>query len=159
MQYRETCLSGSSKFIRSDLTTSNSLKLYTSFFSPDQVMTTTDLTVLLGENVGENETKTKPGHIELSERTQFVARASKKGISITSHDELARTRSQPLFQFERRRSVPTGFEMINEDMFSRKENKFMVFNGPGVDSWSVGTATNPVTKMSGIEKMLSDALK
>lgn len=45
--------------------------------------------------------------------------------------------------------------MINEDMFSRKENKFMVFNGPGVDSW---TDTNPITKISGVERMLSAAL-
>ena len=156
-QYHETCLGGSTNFRRSDLTTTNSLKLYTSFYSPDQAMTTTDLTVLLGETLGEEEKKIKPGHTPLSERnSQFVTRASKKGISITSHEELARTRSQPLFQFERRRPVPAGFEMINEDMFSRKENKFMVFNGSGVDSW---TDTNPITKISGIEKMLSPALK
>jgi len=153
-QYHETCIGGSTKFRRSDLTTTNSLKLYTSFFSPDQAMTTTDLTVLLGETLEENETKIKSGHVVLSERnSEFVTRASKKGISITSHQQLAPT--CPLFQFGRR-AVPAGFEMINEDMFSRKENKFMVFNGPGVDSW---TDTNPITKISGIEKMLSAALK
>ena len=153
-QYHETCLGGSTKFRRSDLTTTNSLKLYTSFFSPDQAMTTTDLAVLLGETLEENVTKTQSGHVVLSERnSEFVTRASKKGITITSHQQLAPTR--PLFQFGRR-AVPAGFEMINEDMFSRKENKFMVFNGPGVDSW---TDTNPITKISGIEKMLSAALK
>lgn len=40
------------------------------------------------------------------------------------------------------RSIPAGFEQINEDLFARKDNKFMVFNGPGVDSFS----TNAVTK-------------
>jgi len=156
-QYREICLGGSSKFRRSDLTTPNSLKLYTSFYSPDQIMTTTDLTVLLGENLEKTETKTKTGHTELSERkSEFVVRASKKGISITSHEELARTRSRPLFQFECRRPVPAGFEMINTNLFARKENQFMVFNGPGVDSWD---GAIPMTKISGIEQMLSGALQ
>ena len=40
------------------------------------------------------------------------------------------------------RPIPAGFEQINEDLFARKDNKFMVFNGPGVDSFS----TNAVTK-------------
>ncbi|VEU41306.1 unnamed protein product [Pseudo-nitzschia multistriata] len=156
-QYREICFGGSSKFRRSDLTTPNSLKLYASFYSPDQIMTTTDLTVLLGETLEMTETMPKPGHADLSERkSEFVTRAFKKGISITSHEELARTRSQPLFQFERKRPVPAGFEMINTDLFARKENQFMVFNGPGVDSWD---GAIPRTKTSGIEQMLSDALR
>jgi len=77
-QYHETCLGGSTKFKRSDLTTTNSLKLYTSFFSPDQTITITDLTLLLGETIEENEKKIKPGHAALSERnSQFVTRAFK----------------------------------------------------------------------------------
>jgi hypothetical protein len=84
-----------------------------------------------------------------------VSRAAKKGIQIKSHNELEKARSQPLFQFQRKQTVPAGFEMINEDMFSRKDNKFMVFNGPGVDSW---TGTKPMTKNSGIEKMLAGTL-
>jgi len=158
-QYQETCLDDSVKLIRSDLTTTNSLKLYTSFYSPDQAMTATDLIVLLGENLEKAEPKEKVDQTEvlnLDRESQFVERASNKGILITSHDDLSKTRSQPLFQFERRRSVPPGFEKINEDLFSRKENKFMVFNGPGVKSW---TGATPVTKISGIEKMLSDALE
>ena len=153
-QYQETCSNGSLKFVRSDLTTTNSLKLYSSFFSPDQAMTTTDLTALLGENLDKENRRNIEDHTEvpgLERKPQFVARAAHKGISITSHEELSRTTSRPLFQFERRRPVPAGFEMINEDLFSRKENKFMVFNGPGVDSWNGAT---PVTKISGIEKLL-----
>jgi len=158
-QYQETCSDGGLKFVRSDLTTTNSLKLYTSFFSPDQAMTTTDLTVLLGENLEKADKRRNKGdsteESKLERNSLFVDRASHSGISITSHEELSRIRSRPLFKFERRRPVPTGFEMINEDLFSRKENKFMVFNGPGVDSW---TGATPVTKISGLEKMLSGAL-
>lgn len=159
-QYQETCSDAGLKFIRSDLTTTNSLKLYTSFFSADQAMTTTDVTVLLGDSMEKADQKRDKGgsteESKLERNSQFVDRASQKGISITSHEELSRIRSRPLFQFERRRPVPTGFEMINEDLFSRKENKFMVFNGPGVDSW---TGATPVTKISGLEKMLTGALQ
>eukprot|EP00594_Rhizosolenia_setigera_P015855 CAMPEP_0178972640 /NCGR_PEP_ID=MMETSP0789-20121207/21161_1 /TAXON_ID=3005 /ORGANISM="Rhizosolenia setigera, Strain CCMP 1694" /LENGTH=88 /DNA_ID=CAMNT_0020660181 /DNA_START=76 /DNA_END=342 /DNA_ORIENTATION=+ len=38
-----------------------------------------------------------------------------------------------------------GFEQINEDLYARKENKFMVFNGVGVDTWYSGT--QPITKI------------
>jgi hypothetical protein len=155
-QYHETCLESSSKYRRSDLTTTNSLKLYTSFFSPDEALVTPDLSVLLGETPGDNGKKIKPGRVELKDRTSdFVSKAAKKGVQITSHKELEKARSQPLFQFQRTQTVPAGFEMINEDMLSRKDNKFMVFNGPGVDSW---TGTQPVTKLSGIEQMLAGTL-
>lgn len=157
-QYQETCSEGGLKFTRSDLTTTNSLKLYTSFFSPDQAMATTDLTLLLGENLETTDGKRVKSDqmFPKSEKDhEFVARASEKGVAITSHEELSRRRSRPLFQFERRRPVPPGFKMINEDLFSRKENKFMVFNGPGVGSWSGAT---PVTKISGLQKMLTGAL-
>lgn len=42
------------------------------------------------------------------------------------------------------RPIPAGFEQINEDLFARKDNKFMVFNGAGVDSWK--SPPQPVTK-------------
>jgi hypothetical protein len=152
-QYHETCLPGSSKYRRSDLTTTNSLKLYTSFFSPDQAMAIPDLSVLLGETPS-SDLRRKPGHVDVKDRgNDFVAQAAKIGIAITSHEDLSK--SQPLFSFGRKHVVPPGFEMINEDMFSRKDNKFMVFNGPGVDSWS---GNSPMTKISGIERMLAGTL-
>jgi hypothetical protein len=152
--YSESFLESSPNYKRSDLTTSSSLKLYSSFFSPDKAMTTTDLTFLLGEKPIDIEARTKPGHVPVANRTSnFVTRAARLGIPITSHSELMK--SQPLFQFERRKAVPAGFEMINEDMFARKDNKFMVLNGAGVDSWH-GTA--PITKISGIESMLLGTL-
>jgi hypothetical protein len=155
-QYNEMFSESNYEYRRSDLTTTNSLKLYTSFFSPDQAMSTPDLTMLLGETPRDSDKTIKPGHVDLSHRSSdFVNRASKLGIAITSHKELARAKSQPLFQFDQKQSVPAGFEMINEDMFARKANKFMVFNGPGVDSWR----DSKITKSSGIEKMLSGTLQ
>ncbi|KAL3921165.1 MAG: hypothetical protein SGILL_002891 [Bacillariaceae sp.] len=152
-QYRETCYDGTSKYRRSDLTTANSLKLYTSFFSPDQHMATPDLSVLLGETP-DSDVKEKPGHVDLKYRgTGFVAKAAKKGVSITSHKDL--TQCQPLFDFGRLHSIPAGFEMINDDMYSRIDNKFICFNWSGVDSW---TGSSPITKNTGIEKMLASTL-
>lgn len=148
--YSESFMESSQNYRRSDLSTASSLKLYSSFCSPEKVMTTTDLTFILGEKPMDTETKKKPGHVPVADRgPKFVARASCLGVPITPHSELKK--SQPLFQFERRKAVPAGFEMINEDMFARKDNKFMVLNGAGVDSWH---GTSPVTKISGIESML-----
>lgn len=148
-QYNETCLGSSTQLRRSDLTTTNSLKLYTSFFAPDQPMSTTDLTLLGEDNIG-GET-IKPEKTLSGGNSDFVTRASKKGISILSHKQVARTRFQPLFHYGRQ-VVPPGFEMINEDMFSRMDNKFMVFNGPAITNW---TGTRPATKTVGIENMFS----
>lgn len=154
--YSEAFLESSSSYSRSDLTTASSLKLYSSFFSPDETMTTTDLTFLLGEKPTGVGTRAKPGHVHLAQRSSsFVNRAGRLGVSITSHSDLMKSRSQPLFQSERRKAVPAGFEMINEDMFASKDNKFMVFNGAGVDSWR---GTTPITKISGIENMLIGTL-
>ena len=137
---------------RSDLTTDSSLKLYTSLFPPDKSMATTDLTFITGKK-SENKSKTKaPTH----RTSNFVVKAAKCGIPITSHDDRMTQGSQPLFEVNGLKTVPAGFEMINEDMFARKQNKFMVFNGAGVDSWC--TETSPKTKISGIESMLLGTL-
>ena len=46
---------------------------------------------------------------------------------------------------------------INEGLFASKKNKFMVFNGAGVDSWRL--ERTPVTKTKGVENMLLGTLK
>ena len=153
-QYNESFLDSSSTCRRSDLTTANSLKLYSSFFSPEMALSTPDLTFMLGSRQSASPTKEDPDPVEdSSETSNFVTRAAKLGIHIPSHSDL--TKSTPLFPSKRRSSIPAGFEMINEDMFARKDNKFMVFNGAGVDSWN-GKA--PVTKASGLESMLLGTL-
>lgn len=146
----------SQRSIRSELSTTNSLQLYSSFYPHHEEITTPDLTFMLGDRADVPHTKTKSEHLDLKQRSSaFVTRAKRLGIPITSHADLMESRSQPLFQFERRKDVPAGFEMINEDFFARKDNKFMVFNGAGVESWK---GTEPVTKISGIDNMLKGTL-
>lgn len=147
-QYSELFNEIGSDCRRSDLTTPRSLKLYASFFSPDLESTTPDLSFMLGGGSRDS----KHSRFDPVPRTSnFINKAAKLGIPIASHADGLKSKSPPLFQFERRKPIPEGFEMINEDMFARKDNKFMVFNGAGVDSWS---GTTPVTKTAGIETML-----
>lgn len=154
--YTESSLELSQRSMRSDLSTTTTLQLYASFFPHEQEITTTDLTFIVGDKADIPRTKIKPGHVDLEHRpSSFVTRAKRLGIPITAHADLVLSRSQPLFQVERRKDVPPGFEMINEDFFARKDNKFMVLNGAAVDSWH---GTEPVTKISGIDKMLRGTL-
>jgi hypothetical protein len=68
----------------------------------------------------------------------FIRKAATKGINI------ARKSPSGLMEFRTQRPTPNGFEQINEDLFARKDNKFMVFNWAGVDSWK--SPPQPVTK-------------
>jgi len=154
--YSEATAEPDHRSTRSALTTTSSLQMYASFFPHEHQMSTQDLSFIAGDRAEVPKTKTKPGYVALHHRpTSFVTRAKRLGIPITSHADLMKSKSQPLFQFQQRQGVPSGFEMINDDFFARKENKFMVFNGAGVDSWK---GTEPVTKTSGIDKMLSGTL-
>jgi hypothetical protein len=154
--YSEASLEPSQRSTRSALSTTSSLHLYSSFFQHDKEMTTTDLTFIVGDKAEVPHTKTKPDHVDLKNRpATFVTRAKRLGVPITSHSDLIDSRNQPLFHFEDRKEVPAGFEMINEDFFARKDNKFMVFNGAGVKSWR---GTEPVTKTTGVDEMLRGTL-
>jgi hypothetical protein len=156
-QYSESFLDSSTGCRRSVLTTANSMKLYSSFFSPDMALQTADLTFMLGLQPSQTTGGSRTDPTEMASMPcGFVAKAARVGIQIPSHSDLMESKSAPLFPYEQRRSsVPAGFEMINEDMFARKDNKFMVFNGAGIDSW---TGNGPVTKISGIESMLLGTL-
>lgn len=140
---------------RSDLTTSRSLELYTSMFDESTQLSTADLIFVLGEKPnGENppsETLSRPKPAA----TVFVKKAARHGITITSYEDIAKAKSTPLFKVDQRRPVPSGFEQINEDMYARRDNKFMVFNGAGVASWN---GSNPITKISHVDDILMSTL-
>jgi hypothetical protein len=154
--YSEAIAEPDHRSTRSSLTTTSSLQMYASFFPHENGLSTQDLSFIAGDRAEVPQTRIKPGYVDLDDRPlSFVTRAKRLGIPITSHADLIKSKSQPLFQFQQRKGVPSGFEMINEDFFARKDNKFMVFNGAGVDSWK---GTEPVTKTTGIDKMLRGTL-
>ena len=78
----------------------------------------------------------------------FILKAASRGINIRKTSTRNREEEANLSQVNAR-PIPSGFEQINEDLYARKDNKFMVFNGPGVDSWQ--TPPQPVTKTKGID--------
>ena len=155
---------------RSDLTTDESFKLYSSYFDDSEQLSRLDLTYMVGEqppapggrgrgrtteSVRSPREKQQPGADE-SKQT-FVEKAAKMGISIRSQAAYTRSRLPPLFSPEQVGRLPEGFEQINEDLFARRENKFMVLNGPGVETWQGAEAQTKVMSLDRVRTML-DAL-
>ena len=76
----------------------------------------------------------------------FILKAASRGINIRKRTSRSRDKEDDIniIKFHTQRPIPAGFEQINEDLFARKDNKFMVFNGAGVNSWT--SPPQPVTK-------------
>lgn len=151
-QYLEVVEANVARCKRSELTSADSLQLYSSEFDEGTNLTTSDLIFLQAyERESTNDRRPPRSSDQSTEPSQFVQSASRLGISITPHARRTAAVPPPLYQSEQRQYVAVGFEQINEDMFSRKDNKFMVFNGAGVDSW---TSTKPITKIAHAEDIL-----
>ena len=71
-------------------------------------------------------------------------KAASRGINIRKNSSRSQDTDINIIEYHSKRPIPAGFEQINEDLFARKDNKFMVFNGAGVDSWT--SPPQPVTK-------------
>mmetsp|Transcript_16014 Transcript_16014/g.44352 ORF Transcript_16014/g.44352 Transcript_16014/m.44352 type:complete len:224 (-) Transcript_16014:1137-1808(-) len=164
--YRDFLRPASVTCERSELTNDETLQLYATFSGPEETLKTEDLAFLIGERVQPpHRTRTSEvndQHESAStdalaarrfgnEQSDFVARAARLGIPIASNAQIQGSKPPALFESAMRSSVPPGFEMINDDMYARKENKFVVFNGAGVDTWR---GPVPMTKTTGIETML-----
>lgn len=150
-QYSEIIHAQMSRCERSDLSANNSLKLYASMFNADSSLTVPDQIFLQTYMREESQEKMEPPLLVQSRNTtSFVEKASRFGIKITPARNFVSNEVQ-LCQPQQIREIPSGFEQINEDMFCRRDNKFMVFNGAGVRSW---TGTHPITKISHAEKIL-----
>lgn len=154
-QYAEVVDNSRAQCRRSDITTEKSLELYTSFFDDSTPMSQLDMTYMLGE---KPKTSKKASNMKASRDEEdemgptFAEKANRLGIAIPSASVIESGKSAPLFTFERKGGVPSGFEQINEDLFARKDNKFIVLNGAGVDSWDGTKPTQPKTKLKGIEE-------
>ena len=142
-QYAEVVGNANSFCRRSDFSTPSSLEQYSSFFCDSVRLSPLDLIYIRGE---EGKDTLKPSATEVSPyKGDFVKKAAELGIAIQSYDDILHSKSPSLFSFTRDGEVPAGFEQINDDLFARKDNKFMVFNGAGVDNWH---GTEPVTKIA-----------
>jgi hypothetical protein len=124
--------------LRSGLSTAKSLQLYVSKFDKDNLLTTSDRIFMKAYNHQSSKIyrPLHPGNNAIQSTSSFVDKASGLGFVVTPHAQSVARILPPLYHTNKEQCVSAEFEQINEDMFSRKENKFMVFNGAGVDSWS-----------------------
>ena len=80
------------------------------------------------------------------DEASFILKAASKGVNVKKKSSSKGVSDKDMNMIESlhtQRPI-SGFEQINEDLFARKDNKFMVFNSAGVDSWS--SPPQPVTK-------------
>lgn len=154
-QYTEI-VEGDVGYGRSEMTTAASLRLYSKCSDSSTPLTIADRIFMTGTKP-DDLIKRRSGGLDMGRKQAdaFVKKASRLGIPVIPREELAKSAFKPMYTFSRRRILPPGFEQINEDMFARKDNKFMVFNGAGVDSWH---GTQPLTKISNAEDMLLQTL-
>jgi hypothetical protein len=153
LSYSEIFEESGNESRRSDLTTEDNIKLYSSFYAPDRSLSEIERSSVFGMRSQERARRQSRYQSKVvSNDSVFVSKASGLGFEVSPHHA---DKSLPLFPFEKHQQVPAGFEMINEDMFARKDNKFMVFNRAGVHSW---TGTEPKTKVTGIGSMLLGTL-
>ena len=170
---------------RSDLTTEESFRLYSSYFDDTDQLSDLNLTYLLGEypstggasgvtttgtalakdrqeNTKNEPTMTtqssvgSPGSKDRKSRT-FVEKAARKGIAIRSQAAYTRSKLPPLFAVDKIDHLPEGFEQINDDLFARRDNKFLVLNGAAVGTWQEAVPKTKVMNLDKIRTML-DAL-
>jgi hypothetical protein len=141
-EYTEIVAPKSGGCTRSALSDAETLKLYASFFNPDTELTTADQ-IYLGSTEPKYHLKeekfstAEPAEDSSGPRqpSLFAQKAARLGIKCTPYTGLVSTlRAHP------QGLTPAGFEQINDDMFCRTENAFMVFNRAGMDSWDSNSA-------------------
>lgn len=155
-QYSEILDASKTSCRRSDLTTADSFKLYASEFDSTSKLSISNQMFLMGrkpEGIDkaalDEQVVGKSGKPTAS---SFVNKAARLGIYIAPHSELQKSVISPLYPCERRLVPPEGFEQINDDMFARKDNKFMVFNGASLNNWN---GVRPITKISCADDVLN----
>ena len=156
--YQEIMESPSIGHQRSDLTDEKSLKLYSSFFNSATPLTNLDSFYLRGdENASQFATpitnkkhgpSVKSCGTSVKDRISFSTKAKIMGFHIVPESDKGKLTPPSLFPQTSVPSIPQGFEQINDDLYARKENKFMVFNGAALETWP----PRPETKLKGIEE-------
>ena len=131
---------------RSDLTDPASFMLYASKFDDIVKLETADQIFLQANEAKVGRERRWPAS-KLSTTTPipFVKKAARLGIAIEPYNGKLSDSSPSIVKLDPMHEIPSGFEQINEDLYSRADNKFMVFNGAGVESWS---GNHSITKIS-----------
>lgn len=140
--------------LRGELTSESALSMYTSLFHDDTRLSTSDQIFLHGKRLDEKVNRSFLG--EIPPRSSFVRAANRLGISVKPHEEIMKSKEAPLFPNTIHITAPPSFEQINDNLYARVDNKFMVFNGPGVMSWH---GTEPITQLSHVGEVFASTMR
>ena len=114
---------------RSVLTDNESLKLYSSFFDPHTKLSKIDHAFVCGESKTEDKSN------ELPKLEKATRKRECKLIDLPVVVNL-------------RTGAKQDFEQINDDLYAKVDNKYIVFNGIGTVFWN---GNIPVSKLSSIQ--------
>jgi hypothetical protein len=135
--YDEILSNSSTSRERSDLTDSYSSNLYSSMFSEDIVSNRFDVTYtdknMKVKNPASNKDEIKQD-VDADKCPQLFRKARMVGIDIGS-GFTSKGASPTLFRRHGQNENISGFEQINDNLFARKDNRFMVFNDAGLSDW------------------------
>lgn len=132
--YNEIISTDTLRYGRSDFTDEHSMKLYTSFFSKDTLLTNHDVHHMNGTSSStfKNESiQSNDNTVQSEEESTFMRKARK--LNIYKHD-FQKSPPPSLFIPNQDVEIPIGFEQINDGLYARKDNRFMVFNYVGIES-------------------------
>ena len=120
---------------RSDFTDENSMRLYCSFYGEDAILSELDVAYMTRGQV--NAEKKNPQSYEEEKSTNFSSFMQKAEILGIEIQQSSSSNKDPpaLFHHDEVRKIIPGFEQINENLFARKYNRFMVFNRIDIESW------------------------
>jgi len=156
--YSEMLESSSLAFRRSDLTTESSLRLYCSMFDDQQLsLSQADITYVLGEKtrISRNSSVSVEAVLPTVDALNLDHQSSSGEGSIVNQisswlDDGNSHHKYIVSQFpsflSAQSHIKPGFEQINDDLYARNDNKFLVLNGAAVESW---TGSQPLTKLNG----------
>jgi hypothetical protein len=154
-EYLEILSSPMERCSRSDLTTASAFKQYASAFDESTPLSTPDVIFLNEQPSSSMPLPSRPPEsmraMSRPAESAFVKKAAELGYDISPYSDTSTDSVASLFPRSGRQSVPAGFEQINDDMFARKDNIFMVFNSAALHSWH---GAQPVTKKFEAEHVL-----
>jgi len=127
---------------RSDLTDEKSLQLYCSHFQSSTQLSAFDM-ALISSSVPICSNQESSVDIIPERPSSFTVKAREMGYNLLSFNTTKSESSSSLFMDSSKHKIPQGFEQINDDLYARIENKFLVFNAAGLCDWP----PVPVTKI------------
>jgi len=141
---------------RSDVTDDKSMELYCSFFDRETSLSSHEMDFIHGSRISNkslsNNVNSSSHILQPSSRgndeSALMTKAKKMGFPINSNTDNANKTSVSLFLHKEDKDIPAGFEQINDDLYARKDNRFIVFNGAGIMPWP----PKSLTKVHGIEE-------